>query len=301
MNIDAQTVKKIIREELPGLVKSDSEIRQLIVQLSREQAELQADKVEVVMDSRFDRLLEDLRKDREEQARKWDKNQEELRQLREEQNKKWEENREELRQLREEQNKKWEEQNKKWEENQKELRQLREEQNRKWEEQNKKWGEQNKKWEENQEKLERIYQSIEKLFQKHETSIGALGARWGLRTEESFRNALAGILKNLDMEVLHVIEYDDKGEVFGWPEQVELDVIIIDSLLIIGEIKSSVSKPDVYSFYKKAKFYEKMHQREANSRVIISPMVDPHAGKVAEKLGIKIYSYVEAIEKELAT
>ena len=301
MNIDVQTVKKIIREELPGLVKSDSEIRQLIVQLSREQAELQADKVEVVMDSRFDRLLEELRRDREEQTRKWDKNQEEMRQLRDEQNKKWDKNREEMRQLRDEQNKKWDEQNRKWEENQKELRQLREEQNKKWDEQNKKWDEQNKKWEKNQEELEKIYRSIEKLYQKHEVSIGALGARWGLRSEESFRNALAGILENLDVEVLHVTEYDDKGEVFGWPEQVELDVILIDSLLIIGEIKSSVSKPDIYSFYKKAKFYEKMHEREANSRVIISPMVDPHARKVAEKLGIKIYSYVEAIEKEIAT
>ncbi len=39
------------------------------------------------------------------------------------------------------------------------------------------------------------------------------------------------------VEVLRVNEFDDEGEVFGLPDQVELDVIIRDGELLIGKIK----------------------------------------------------------------
>lgn len=68
-----------------------------------------------------------------------------------------------------------------------ELRQDREEQNRKWEEQN-------RKWDQNQLVINEMLQSIRDLARKHDSTIGALGSRWGLHTEQSFRNALKGIL-----------------------------------------------------------------------------------------------------------
>lgn len=46
----------------------------------------------------------------------------------------------------------------------------------------------------------------------------------------------------------------------------------------------------MYSFERKARFYEKLHQRQANRLLVISPMVDPRALKVAENLGIEVYS-----------
>jgi len=69
---------------------------------------------------------------------------------------------------------------------------------------------------------------------KHDRHIGALGARWGLQSEATFRNAFAGILeKNFDIEVLNVNEYDEQGEVFVRPAQVELDVIVKNGLLLL--------------------------------------------------------------------
>lgn len=253
-----QQIKEVILQELPSILENDPEIGRYILQLSRKHF---ADKAQ--MEDRFDRILDELRRDREEQRIKWD-----------EQNRKWEE-----------QNRKWEEQNRKWHE-----------QNRKWEEQSGKWEEQNRRWEANQKVIQEMLTEIHALARKHDSTIGALGARWGLHSEQAFRNALKGILEKFaGVEVLNVMEYDDEGEVFGRPDQIELDIIIKNGLLIIVEIKSSMSKPDMYIFERKVRFYEKRHQRKASEMIVISPMVAPNALPVAEKLGIRIYSSAEDV------
>jgi hypothetical protein len=243
MELNARTIKKIVREELPGLMKRDRSIRKFILDLSREELREireRTDRIEVETESRFDRLLEELKRDREEQSKKWEEHRvEEAR----------------------------------------------------------KWAEQNKKWAENQKEIEKLYITINR---KHDTTLGALGARWGLRTEASFRNALKDILKDFDIKVLNIKEYDGAGEVFDRPEEIELDLILINGMLIIAEIKSSMSRPDMYIFYKKAKFYEKIHRRQVDRLAVISPMVDDKALEVAEKLGIKVYSYADEMGEDIA-
>ena len=151
--------------------------------------------------------------------------------------------------------------------------------------------EQARKWEANQEELRRLHQEIMAQASRHDRSIGALGSRWGMQSEAAFRNALAGILeKSFGVEVLNVNEYDDRGEVFGRPDQVELDVIIKNGLLLICELKSSIDKAGMYSFERKARFYEKRHQRKADRLIVISPMIDARARRVAEQLGIETFS-----------
>lgn len=194
----------------------------------------------------------------------------------------------ELRHDREEQNRKWEDHNRQWDEE-------RAAQNRRWDEvravQNRKWEEQSRKWEANQEDLRRLHEAIMAQALKHDRSIGALGSRWGMQSETAFRNALTGILeKNFGVQVLKVSECDDGGEVFGRPDQVELDVIIKNGLLLICELQSSIDKAGMYIFERKARFYEKRHQQKADRLIVISPMIDARARRVAEKLGIEMYS-----------
>lgn len=225
--MESQQVKQIIIRELPLILQHDREMQDFILQLSRRHF---ADKGETT--SRFDRVLDELRRDREENTRKWE--------------------------------------------------------------------EQNRKWEANQTQTNRMLDSIEALAKKHDSTIGALGAWWGLHTEQSFRNALKGILEDsFGVEVINVTEFDDAGEVFGRPDQVELDVIIQDGLLILCEIKSSISKSDMYIFERKVRFYEKRHDRKADRALVISPMVDRRAQEVAQKLGIEVYSYAEDIDPAL--
>jgi hypothetical protein len=200
----------------------------------------------------------------------------------------------EMRRDREKQDKKWEEQNRKWDE-----------QNRKWDEENKKWDEQNRKWDEQWERHQRqhseefnkLHDEIMAIARKHDRSIGALGARWGMQSERSFRNALAGILEeNFDVEVANINEYDEQGIVFGRPDQIELDIIIKNGLLLICELKSSIDKAGIHIFERKARFYENRHHRQADRLIVISPMVDPKARKLADRLGIDIYSDSDEIE-----
>jgi hypothetical protein len=184
-----------------------------------------------------------------------------------------------------------------------ELQRDREEQARKWDEQNQKWYEQNQKWEENTQRLDRIeaqnaatLAEIQKANLRYESTIGALGSRWGLYSEASFRNGLKAILgQSFGVEVLNVNLYDQQGEVFGRPEQVELDLIIKNGLTIVCEIKSSIDKAGMYIFGRKADFYAKQQNRVIDRKIVISPMVDDRARPVAEALGIEVYSYADTV------
>jgi len=210
-------IKKIIQQQLPELISKDPQIRDFIL---RTVSEYYSPKQET--DSKFDRILAELQRDREEQARKWDEQNNFNKQLLEE---------------------------------------------------------------------------IKRLDKKYDSTIGALGSRWGLYSEASFRNGLKGILEDsFGVEVINVNEFDDEGEVFGRPDQVEIDVIVKNGLLILCEIKSSMSKSDMYIFDRKVAFYEKRHQRKVDRKLVICPMVDDRAKPVAKKLGIELYSYADGFD-----
>ncbi len=213
-----ENLTETIKRELPALLRSDPELRRFILELTRsEYAGRQH------TEDRFDRILDELRADREAQARKGD--------------------------------------------------------------------EQNRKWEEARDEFRLIHEEIMAQAKKFDRSIGALGARWGLQSEAAFRKALAGILEqSFGVEVLNINEYDEQGEVFGRPDQVELDIIIKNGLLLICELKSSIDKAGMYIFERKVRYYEKHHYRKADRMLVVSPMIDPKALRVAEKLGIETYS-----------
>jgi hypothetical protein len=251
----------------------------------------------------IDRKWEEQTRRWEEQAQRWeeqDRRWEEQSRLWAEQSQRWEENQREIREMlrrlgemdqrHAEIDRKWEEQTRRWEEQ----AQRWEEQDRRWEEQSRLWAEQSQRWEENQREIRELMRRHAALDRKFDSTIGALGARWGLYSEQSFRDALRGILTGFfNLEVINVNEFDETGEVFGRPEQIELDVIIKNGLLLICEIKSSMSKADMYLFERKARWYERRHERRADQLIVISPMVDVPARKVAERFGIVVYSFAE--------
>jgi hypothetical protein len=51
----------------------------------------------------------------------------------------------------------------------------------------------------------------------------------------------------------------------------------------------------MYIFERKARYYEKRHQRTADRRIVVSPMVDAKAREVAKALGIEVFSYSEEV------
>ena len=237
-------IKKVIVTELPGMMQRDPEIRAFIMDLTKERY---ADRVDTK--SRFDRIMDELKRDREASEKKW-----------------------------EEQNRRWESQEKKWDE-----------QNRRWEEER---IARDKRWEENQRVINEMLAAIKRVDHRIDSTIGALGARWGLQAEGAFRDGLKAIVEDpFGVKVERYEDYDHEGVVFGRPDQVELDLIIKDGTLIICEIKSSMSRSEMYTFWRKKEFYENRHDIKAVRVMVISPMIDPRAMKVAESLGIETYGY----------
>ena len=107
---------------------------------------------------------------------------------------------------------------------------------------------------------------------------------------------MKSVIKELTgYEVEGYVGYDSEGKVFGWPDQVELDLVIRDGVIWIMEIKSSVSKSDAYTFMKKVRFYEEKMGRKASRKIIVSPMIEPSARKVIKELEIESFSSPEDI------
>ncbi len=92
-----EEIRGLIFKELPKIIENEPEVQQVILRLSRQYF---ADKER--NEDRIDRILDELKAERERQDRKW-----------EEQNKRLAE-----------QHKKWEEQDKKWEANQKVINEI---------------------------------------------------------------------------------------------------------------------------------------------------------------------------------
>ena len=220
-------VKQEILERLPQWIEEDAGFRLNLVRMLRgDFAEKQQ------TESRFDRLLDELRRDREANERKWEESKVES----------------------------------------------------------------DRKWEENRQEFIRVHEEIMAMAKRHDRTVGALGARWGLSSERSFRNALAGILRGFfGVQVVNINEFDDSGEVFGRPDQIELDIVIRNGTLLILELKSSMSKSEMYIFERKARWYEKRHQCKADRLIAVSPMVDAKAMQVAQNLGIEVYSDAEDV------
>ena len=250
------TLKDQIKRELPEWLRSDPEFRRTVLDIAAEQFAGRRQ-----TEGRIEAMLAELARDREAQERRW----------------KAEEAR-------------WRDQEQRWRD-----------QEQRWQSVEQRWDEQTRAWQQHQEQVwaefRRIHEENRERDLRFERSVGALGSRWGLQSERAFRDALAGILEDsFGVEVVNVNEYDDTGEVFWRPEQVELDVIVNNGLLILCELKSSIDKAGMYIFERKARFYEKRHGRQADRLMVISPMIDARAKKVAERLGVETFGDSREVE-----
>ena len=201
-----------------------------------------------------------------------DRHEEELIRLREDMNKGFRRHDEELARLREDMQKGFERHDR-------ELAKLREDMN--------------KGFERHDRELARLREDMQKGFELLRRHINALGARWGLMAEETFREGLKGILEEeLGLKVERWTGYDEEGTVYGHPSPVEIDVAIKDGKLILVEISSHVRASDVATFRRKADFYTMKTGRAPDRLLMVTPFVEEKVLAMAVKLGITIYTKV---------
>jgi len=133
------------------------------------------------------------------------------------------------------------------------------------------------------------------LLRRLDSKIGALGRRWGLLSEAAFREGMYELLTPYGFRVERFWARDEEGFVFGRPEQIEIDLLVRNETTIAAEIRSSVSKADVWVFLRKVEFLERLLNRKIDRRAIISPFVDDDALEFAQQTGIEVFTAPEEL------
>jgi hypothetical protein len=141
------------------------------------------------------------------------------------------------------------------------------------------------------EEIAKLREDMNKGFQLIERHISALGARWGLMSEEAFREGLKGILeKEFKLKVERWSSYDESGIVYGYPSLIEIDVAIHNGKIILIEVSSHIRPSDVALFKRKANVYERLTGNKPEKLMIITPYAEDKAKEACIKHGIELYT-----------
>ncbi|MEM2774776.1 MAG: DUF3782 domain-containing protein [Candidatus Nitrosocaldus sp.] len=147
------------------------------------------------------------------------------------------------------------------------------------------------------EEFARVWKSIEDLrrdmqdgFKRLDLKVSALGARWGIMNEESVREALKGIVgKELGYTVQEWNTYDDEGYVYGYPSNVQLD-IVSNGKIIAVEVASHVKRSDPLILKRKVELYRKREGRDVSRVMFVTPFIDDEAIDACNRFGIEVYN-----------
>jgi hypothetical protein len=144
-------------------------------------------------------------------------------------------------------------------------------------------------------RIDELGGAVQRLAEEHmlfrysfDSQVGGLGARWGMQTEEAFRQGMRAILQEVGFTTERFLDYDTAGEVFGHPDQVELDVVIRNGTVIVVEIKSSLDQGNTYLFDRKVTFYMAKTGRRVDRKLIVTPYADNRAKEIGLRLGVEI-------------
>ncbi|RLG49300.1 MAG: hypothetical protein DRO00_10165 [Thermoproteota archaeon] len=141
------------------------------------------------------------------------------------------------------------------------------------------------------DKLAKLRENMNRGFALMERHISALGTRWGLITEEAFKEGLKGLLeKKFGLIVEKWEHFDQEGFVYGYPSQVEVDMAIKDGKIILVEIISHARASDIYTFKRKAEFYEKVTGKSPSRLLVITPYAEGKAKEASKKMNVEIYT-----------
>jgi len=136
--------------------------------------------------------------------------------------------------------------------------------------------------EKRQLRLEERFTRVEEEFREGGRLILAVAHRFGVITEEAFREAMKYVVE----EILGV------AKVERWTYRDE-DVVVRDEVHILVEVKSRVSEGDVAELNRKARLYEKVTGIEPKF-LIIGGLMDSNAWEAARRLNVELRPIISA-------
>jgi len=140
------------------------------------------------------------------------------------------------------------------------------------------------------EDMRKVEASLREDMKRLWLALNALGARWGVFSEDAFRNGVRELLKDAGYTVDRWVYYDDKGYVYGYPSEVELDIIIKDGRTLAVEITSALRRGDLQQIRRKVELFSTVTGRRVDAVYVITPFIhdrNPDAvAAVASSMGI---------------
>lgn len=135
------------------------------------------------------------------------------------------------------------------------------------------------------EAIHAMQNSIERLT----SSVTALGYRYGLFTEEAFRESIKYLLGDLlkIYQIKRWTYYDSEGFVFGRPSVIDVDVLIRDGEHILVEFKASIDRGDVAELYREGLLYERVNKVRPRL-LIVGPAIRKRALELAGELSVEV-------------
>ena len=142
------------------------------------------------------------------------------------------------------------------------------------------------------EELRAVETSLREEMRKLWLALNALGARWGVFSEDAFRNGVRELLKDAGYTVDRWVYYDDKGYVYGYPSEVELDIVIKDGRTLAVEITSALKRGDLQQIRRKVELFSTVTDRRIDAVYVVTPFIhdkNPDAvAAVASSMGINV-------------
>jgi hypothetical protein len=121
--------------------------------------------------------------------------------------------------------------------------------------------------------------------------ISAIGARWDIMAEDTFREGLRGILeKEFGVKVERWIARDEDGIVYGFRNVIEIDIAVKDGKTLLIEISSRVGPSDVAALLRKAQLYERKTRIKPDRLLMVTPYADEDAIEAAKEVGVEVYT-----------
>jgi hypothetical protein len=142
------------------------------------------------------------------------------------------------------------------------------------------------------EEISKVEESLREDMRRLWLALNALGARWGVFSEDAFRSGVRELLRDAGYAVERWIYYDDRGYVYGYPSEVELDVIIRDGRTLAVEITSALKRGDLQQIKRKVELFSAVTGRRVDAVYVITPFIhdrNPDAViAVANAMGINV-------------
>jgi hypothetical protein len=142
------------------------------------------------------------------------------------------------------------------------------------------------------EDMRKVEASLREEMRRLWLALNALGARWGVFSEDAFRSGVRELLKDAGYTVDRWVYYDDKGYVYGYPSEVELDIVIKDGRTLAVEITSALKRGDLQQIRRKVELFSTVTGRRIDAVYVITPFIhdkNPDAvAAVASSMGINV-------------